>query len=1081
MKKIFLLLIFTLLAAFYSQPVFAGHAPDTEDYYCVSNSNVGHSERYEDTTWNKTGSATLGWFHNDNHEDCSAQNKVCQWTTPPEGSGLTSDAVCVDPESEESSPEQPAAGGDEGTGEEEAGQPEEEAQEEQPETRECKTGWGFIPEVHSSTQGHINNCIPGAQRCEQYTQDGKQWASCIWITQSAPEQPAAGGDEGTGEEEAAQPEEDQGGEEGAEEEKVSREGEEWYCSEDKSALMKNIRFWLDERVNCPENQVCSSEEGAVRCITEAKAEEKKEVSGGDQGDKDERTARWYCQDNKVYREFNDGTSPIHDDPSLNCDNGERNCTEFWNPNAGKWDAWCRQSSECRAVEQSCSGENDTQGKWWCVTGCIDEGKNGCYDSEEAANTPGIGPNNLCKITCGSVPSVTTPPTSAPPVVGRQVPPTGSGVPPVTGSQGSSSTAPAGGTAQAPADCRNNPVAPPAAGTEWVALCNESCKVNSDCEPNVSQPNFIVASTSRWCYGFTGGGRCLQLKHVGTQVAAPGAAPVTTGTGTSTVNCKTGQAPTDNRGYMDAAQASCVLSARGDILPFYVKNGWCEVDANKQAIANDWYFNLATENEKTEITKSCLGGGPVTGGTGTCSIGSQSPAVSLECLSCIKTQYPQVATDIKNLNSAQFSSCNDQELVQYWCNGGVSAGSTNDCNQIKTRAACAQKCGVTGDGTPETPKRTTVSYRFAETASAIETAVWQPYTIGGVTVTHMFSSDAVPGATKFIFAQFKDDQGTIINANPYPAQIQIHKEESDSAGNMIVNCNVSKTRVGLNEDVTFYGVTNLPDSDTGRYVYSWNVDMNHQLSNNKPTAEVTKSFSTAGEKQVTLSVAYGSKSANSNCPRITVAGTASGGTGTGCTANAFDTNRCARCASDGSRWGTNGSDYGPTNGSADWCSCARRYASDYSTSASYDACKTGTTCTPNSFDANRCARCSADGRSWGTNGSDYGTTTGSTEWCACAIKHSGNDFAESKGCTVSRPAPTTEVEKCKLSCGDCKTTTTCGIKTYDTCTDNKGQTGSSLCANGATNFRCQASSNANCASNAAGVYNYSCTSCTVYDG
>ena len=83
--------------------------------------------------------------------------------------------------------------------------------------------------------------------------------------------------------------------------------------------------------------------------------------------------------------------------------------------------------------------------------------------------------------------------------------------------------------------------------------------------------------------------------------------------------------------------------------------------------------------------------------------------------------------------------------------------------------------------------------------------------------------------------------------------------------------------------------------------------------------------------------------------------------------------------------------------------------------------------------------------------------------------------------MSRPAPTTEVEKCKLSCGDCKTTTTCGIKTYDTCTDNKGQTGSSLCANGATNFRCQASSNANCASNAAGVYNYSCTSCTVYDG
>ena len=75
-----------------------------------------------------------------------------------------------------------------------------------------------------------------------------------------------------------------------------------------------------------------------------------------------------------------------------------------------------------------------------------------------------------------------------------------------------------------------------------------------------------------------------------------------------------------------------------------------------------------------------------------------------------------------------------------------------------------------------------------------------------------------------------------------------------------------------------------------------------------------------------------------CPAGGSSGTTSSST---CTPNAFDANKCARCASDGSFWGTNGSDFGPTTGSTQWCSCAQKYASDYSTSGTYATCRGGT--------------------------------------------------------------------------------------------------------------------------------------------
>lgn len=81
-------------------------------------------------------------------------------------------------------------------------------------------------------------------------------------------------------------------------------------------------------------------------------------------------------------------------------------------------------------------------------------------------------------------------------------------------------------------------------------------------------------------------------------------------------------------------------------------------------------------------------------------------------------------------------------------------------------------------TPAETARLTTLYRFAEDPSEWENddADWLPYTAGGVIVTHTFSK-VTPGQPNFIFAQFKDNQRSIINAKPYPARIYFVSEIS----------------------------------------------------------------------------------------------------------------------------------------------------------------------------------------------------------------------------------------------------------------------------------------------------------------
>lgn len=70
---------------------------------------------------------------------------------------------------------------------------------------------------------------------------------------------------------------------------------------------------------------------------------------------------------------------------------------------------------------------------------------------------------------------------------------------------------------------------------------------------------------------------------------------------------------------------------------------------------------------------------------------------------------------------------------------------------------------------------------------------------------------------------------------------------------------------------------------------------------------------------------------------------------------------------------------------------------------------------------------------------------------------------------------TPVATCQTNCGACAKPNTCGITTYDTCIDNRGQLGTDLCLdnpNGA--FRCYASENPRCESGPG--FDYSCSTC-----
>lgn len=85
-----------------------------------------------------------------------------------------------------------------------------------------------------------------------------------------------------------------------------------------------------------------------------------------------------------------------------------------------------------------------------------------------------------------------------------------------------------------------------------------------------------------------------------------------------------------------------------------------------------------------------------------------------------------------------------------------------------------------------------------------------------------------------------------------------------------------------------------------------------------------------------------------------------------------------------------------------------------------------------------------------------------------------------------PSPAGAVIPAGSECSAYETTSVCGggLKTYDKCTDDKGQTGNKLCSGQATKFYCEGSTNSNCTSRyndsqkkvLEGTFQYSCSAC-----
>lgn len=102
-------------------------------------------------------------------------------------------------------------------------------------------------------------------------------------------------------------------------------------------------------------------------------------------------------------------------------------------------------------------------------------------------------------------------------------------------------------------------------------------------------------------------QCTVIKQVNCPGTASPVAPSADGTapagGSAPASCNRGEVPTGNR-YLDANQTNCLLNFRKDIVPQYIKDGWCSDDENKQHIAIDWYFKLASPVEKAQVTKEC---------------------------------------------------------------------------------------------------------------------------------------------------------------------------------------------------------------------------------------------------------------------------------------------------------------------------------------------------------------------------------------------------------------------------------------------------------------------------------------------
>lgn len=332
--------------------------------------------------------------------------------------------------------------------------------------------------------------------------------------------------------------------------------------------------------------------------------------------------------------------------------------------------------------------------------------------------------------------------------------------------------PACGGTLAGSICKDNPVNPPSApagsnGTYiWKADCNKSCTEatkDTDCPQNTTQSQ-VDPATSNWCFTFSPGLRCMQLKWEASTAQCPAASTVVCG---RTISPTSGTSTCEGKGTKCTTGTcngtTCVTDGGGG-------NRACTCPAVStvtcgQAIAPS---NAPCNTSCSGTGTKCTVSGQTCGSNGTCSaLGGTKFKCGTNGL-CTQDATGTVYADKATCDAA----CADPDTKKkcYICDSTKPAGQQRRqwTSNLYTASECAGVNGGVGNPSYDSSQSicetspspsplpvTIVNYRFAEVLTDLTNAQIKPYLEDGTYETITFASATTE--EKFMWVQFQDNQ------------------------------------------------------------------------------------------------------------------------------------------------------------------------------------------------------------------------------------------------------------------------------------------------------------------------------------
>ncbi len=381
------------------------------------------------------------------------------------------------------------------------------------------------------------------------------------------------------------------------------------------------------------------------------------------------------------------------------------------------------------------------------------------------------------------------------------------------------------------NCRDNPVTPPTS-YKWTSVCSQSCNSNSDCPRGAN-------NAEGWCYGFSGGNKCLKLESTG-------------GGGGGGDSCRDNPvAPPTGYKWTAICGQSCT------------SNSQCPRGANNQ---EGWCYGFAGGNKCMKLESTGGGGGGGGGSAASCFVcnngqlrksGGDGDLTDCPAAGGVNTTCPALSgtgrTDNRCTAPANFLTTNNASCTPG--GGGGSGGQCFVCNNKKWRVdgngcpttytapACNSATntpvpgqsgkfnwdgctGATADTAcdtgganptpgPPTPPPTpaaiyTVSYRLSTDPTFAGAAV-KPFTAQGMSDAIVLDPDPNFRGKKTVWVEYLDSAGVRTTAS---AEIEIvGPDMSISGGSVVCSVDISGTSVSVNITGTDFGGRQTPGTVT----------------------------------------------------------------------------------------------------------------------------------------------------------------------------------------------------------------------------------------------------------------------------